>query len=58
MVTLKDIAVIFGVGKSETDNPQYTLLKVKNILKILQLILKDIEFVNSVPKNKLLSKVT
>jgi restriction endonuclease S subunit len=57
MVTLKDIAVIFqGVGKSETDNPQYTLLKVKNILKDSTIDFEDIEFVNSVPKNKLLSK--
>ncbi|MDN5063954.1 restriction endonuclease subunit S [Aliarcobacter butzleri] len=57
IISLKDIAIIFqGVGKSETNNPKYTLLKVKNILKDSTIDFEDVEFVSSVPKNKILSK--
>lgn len=43
-----------GVGKDETDDSTYVLLKVKNILRGNMIDYSDVEFVKSVPQNKLL----
>ena len=43
-----------GVGKNETDDRTYVLLKVKNILQGNKIDYSDVEFVKSVPQNKLL----
>jgi len=45
-----------GVGKNETQDNSYTLLKVKNILPNNEIDYEDIEFIQSVPKSKLLKK--
>lgn len=45
-----------GVGKNETDDNTYTLLKVKNILRGNRIDYSDVEYVKSVPKNKILLK--
>lgn len=49
-------AVFQGVGKSETETPTYTLLKVKNIKKNNEIDFDDVEFVKDVPRNKVLKK--
>ena len=46
--------VFQGVGKKETENPEFTLLKVKNIKKNNEIDFEDTEFVESVPENKVL----
>lgn len=43
-----------GIGKDETDDSTYVLLKVKNILRGNMIDYSDVEFVKSVPQNKLL----
>ena len=43
-----------GVGKDETEDSTYVLLKVKNILRGNMIDYSDVEFVKSVPQNKLL----
>lgn len=43
-----------GVGKDETNDSTYVLLKVKNILRGNMIDYSDVEFVKSVPQNKLL----
>ena len=43
-----------GVGKDETNDSTYVLLKVKNILRGNMIDYFDVEFVKSVPQNKLL----
>ena len=43
-----------GVGKDETEDSTYVLLKVKNILRGNMIDFSDVEFVKSVPQNKLL----
>ena len=43
-----------GVGKNETDDDTYVLLKVKNILPGNRIDYSDVEYVKSVPKNKIL----
>ena len=43
-----------GVGKDETDDSTYVLLKVKNILRGNMIDYSDVEFVKSIPQNKLL----
>ena len=43
-----------GVGKNETENPVYTLLKVKNIKRNNEIEFDDVEFVKEVPENKVL----
>lgn len=43
-----------GVGKNETDDTTYILLKVKNILRGNMIDFSDVEYVKSVPQNKLL----
>ena len=43
-----------GVGKDETEDSAYVLLKVKNILRGNMIDYSDVEFVKSVPQNKLL----
>jgi restriction endonuclease S subunit len=48
--------VFQGVGKNETQDNTYTLLKVKNILLNNRIDYEDIEYVQSVPQNKLLKK--
>jgi len=54
-INLREIAEIFqGVGRDLTDNPEYTLLKVKNIKQGNIIDFEDIEHINDVPKNKLL----
>lgn len=45
-----------GVGKDETDDSTYILLKVKNILRGNMIDFSDVEYVISVPQNKLLLK--
>ncbi|MBU6415048.1 restriction endonuclease subunit S [Patescibacteria group bacterium] len=47
-------AVFQGVGKNETKNPAYTLLKVKNIKKNNEIEFENVEFVKEVPENKVL----
>ena len=46
--------VFQGVGKDETEDSTYVLLKVKNILRGNMIDYSDVEFVKSVPQNKLL----
>lgn len=43
-----------GVGKNETNDDTYVLLKVKNILQGNRIDYSDVEYVQSVPKNKIL----
>ena len=45
-----------GVGKNETDDDTYSLLKVKNILQGNMIDYSDVEYIESVPQNKLLLK--
>ncbi|MCB9327470.1 MAG: restriction endonuclease subunit S [Lewinellaceae bacterium] len=47
-------SIFQGVSKNITDNPEYTLLKVKNILRGNQIDYSDVEYVSSVPKTKIL----
>ncbi len=47
-------AVFQGVGKDETEDPRFTLLKVKNIKSNNQIDLEDVEFVKDVPLGKTL----
>jgi len=48
-------AMVFqGVGKNETENPAFTLLKVKNVRKNNEIDFNDVEFVEGVPENKVL----
>lgn len=56
LAKIEDIAsdVFQGVGKKETENPEFTLLKVKNIKKNNEIDFEDTEFVESVPENKVL----
>jgi len=58
LVKIADIAtdIFQGVGKKETENPEFTLLKVKNIKKNNEIDFEDTEFVESVPENKILQK--
>lgn len=53
---LRDISIdIFqGVGRNLTDNPLYTLLKVKNIKQGNDIDFEDVEYIDSVPYNKIL----
>lgn len=54
--TLSEICdtIFQGVGKNETDDNTYTLLKVKNIQRNNKIDFEDTEFVKSVPPSKLL----
>jgi len=56
LAKIEDIAsyVFQGVGKNETENSEYTLLKVKNIKRNNEIDFEDTEFVKSVPQNKIL----
>jgi restriction endonuclease S subunit len=45
-----------GIGKNETQNNTYTLLKVKNILLNNEIDYENIEYVESVPLSKILKK--
>lgn len=53
---LKDISeqVFQGIGKNETTNGEFKLLKVKNILRNNEIDYTNVEFVKTVPDNKLL----
>ena len=55
-VELNDVAttIFQGVGKNETEQPTYTLLKVKNIKKNNEIDFEDVEFVEAVPSDKVL----
>jgi type I restriction enzyme S subunit len=48
--------VFQGVGKNETQDNTYTLLKVKNILLNNEIDYENVEYVHSVPQSKLLKK--
>jgi len=50
------LGVFQGVGRNLTDKDTYKLLKVKNIKRHNEIDYEDIEFVESVPKFKLLKK--
>lgn len=56
LTMIEDVAtdVFQGVGKKETENPEFTLLKVKNIKKNNEIDFEDTEFVESVPEDKVL----
>lgn len=56
--TLKNITVdIFqGVGRNLTENPNYTLLKVKNIKRDNKIDFEDVEYIKDFSVNKLLMK--
>lgn len=56
LAKIEDIAsdVFQGVGKKETENQEFTLLKVKNIKKNNEIDFEDTEFVESAPENKVL----
>ena len=58
LTTINEIAedVFQGVGKNVTEVENYTLLKVKNILKNNEIDYSNVEFVINVPFNKLLKK--
>ena len=57
LVEIKDVAtaVFQGVGRNITDNPKYTLLKVKNIKQNNEVDYGDVEFVKDVMKSKVLN---
>lgn len=57
-VSLADIstAIFQGIGKNETDDPSYILLKVKNILPDNKIDYSNVEFIKDVPESKLLKK--
>ncbi len=57
-VFLSEIAtdIFQGVGKNETNEPNYILLKVKNILLNNKIDYSNTEFIKDAPKSKLLKK--
>ena len=58
IVELADISksIFQGVGKDETKDTKYTLLKVKNILPNNVIDYTNTEFVADVPENKILKE--
>jgi len=50
------LEIFQGVGRNLTDDNTYTLLKVKNIKRYNEIDYEDVEYVQNVPKFKLLKK--